>query len=409
MQKYTGTLWNALGSLMYGANSFAMLALVSRVGTVEEIGYFGISFTVAQFLYIVGTLGVSNYQMTDYQERYRFSDYAQSRVFACGLMAVGCIGAILGFQFGREKIVYVVELTVLMALNVVGELYQNLFFQKNRLDLSGSALFYRTLWSFLAFCMILFSTRDIIAAMGLQIAVNLGVTLYYMRRVAPRFLLDQPKETQSEHNTWRTLLRECLPLFGSLLLMNYIISASKFGIEMLMDDTAQGYYNMIFMPVQVINLCSQFIFKPLLNRYAQMLANREIKEFKGLLVRQILIITIFALSCLAMAYWLGTPVLGFLYQKDLSQFKIVLTVTVLGGGIFAVCQLFYYVLVIVRKQKIILSIYVMSSFLSVIITVELINKLGLFGAALSFVLIHIIILCLYVGALFLTLRRYKSA
>ena len=49
-----GTIWNTLGSTMYGANSFIMLALVSRVGTVDQAGYFGIAFTTAQILYIVG-------------------------------------------------------------------------------------------------------------------------------------------------------------------------------------------------------------------------------------------------------------------------------------------------------------------------------------------------------------------
>lgn len=60
------TVWNTLGSTMYGANSFIMLALVSRIGTVEQAGYFSIAFTTAQILYIVGLFGVNTYQMTDY-------------------------------------------------------------------------------------------------------------------------------------------------------------------------------------------------------------------------------------------------------------------------------------------------------------------------------------------------------
>lgn len=44
-----GTIWNTLGSTMYGANSFIMLALVSRVGTVDQAGYFGIAFTTAKY------------------------------------------------------------------------------------------------------------------------------------------------------------------------------------------------------------------------------------------------------------------------------------------------------------------------------------------------------------------------
>ena len=86
-----GVFWNTKGSAAYGANSFIMLALVSRVGTVEQSGYFGIAFTTAQILYIVGLFGVNIFQMTDYQHQYRFSDYAKVKIFSCLLMLGGCV------------------------------------------------------------------------------------------------------------------------------------------------------------------------------------------------------------------------------------------------------------------------------------------------------------------------------
>ena len=61
-----GAIWNTLGSTMYGMNSFLTLAIVSRIANVEETGAFGIAFTTAQILYIVGLLGTNHYQQTDY-------------------------------------------------------------------------------------------------------------------------------------------------------------------------------------------------------------------------------------------------------------------------------------------------------------------------------------------------------
>lgn len=66
---------------MYGLNTFLMLALVSRVGSVEEVGAFGIAFTTAQLMYIVGLFGVSHYQMTDYDKTYSFREYGLLRSF----------------------------------------------------------------------------------------------------------------------------------------------------------------------------------------------------------------------------------------------------------------------------------------------------------------------------------------
>lgn len=396
MKKYKGAIWNTIGSSMYGINSFIMLAMVSRFGTIEQTGSFGIAFTTAQILYIIGLFGVSHYQMTDYQEKYSFKVYSEVRGITIGIMAIGCIFAVTGMNFSGEKLIYTVSLTGLMVINVIGDLYQNLFFQKNRIDLSGASLFYRTFWSLIAFCVVLMFLESVFTAIIIQIAVNLLVTLYYIIKIAPKFI-DSKFLARNHHATKiKDLMIECFPLFISILLMNLYINASKYGIEFLMDDTTQGYYNMIFMPAQVINLCSQFIFKPMLNRYAFLLSERKIKEFYRLLRRQIMLILLFTLCCCVAAYWFGTPILEIIYRKDLSAFTISLVIVVLGGGFFAICQLCYYIFVILRKQKTILEIYLIMIIFVIGITYILIRNMQINGAAISFVLVHVGLLLCYI-------------
>lgn len=393
-----GIFWNTLGSTMYGLNSFLMLALVSRIGSVEEAGAFGIAFTTAQLMYIVGLLGVSHYQMTDYDKTYSFQEYGALRGFSCALMAVGCVLSIRAMDFSGQKALLTILLTLLMMLNVVGDLYQNLFFQNNRLDLSGSALFYRTFWPLVVFAGAYIVTKNLVFAICLQIICNFLVTVYYMVRVAPAFLKSEHRQGNVAGRC-RNLLLECLPLFVSLLLMNLVISASKYGIEFWMDDQAQGYYNMIFMPAQVINLCSQFLFKPMLNQYAVVIHGKQHAQFRKLLGKQAALVIGFALVCCAGAAVLGAPVLGLLYRKDLSGYVVPLVIVVLGGGIFALCQLMYYIFVILRWQKHISCIYSFAAAAAVPITYALIRWGGVSGAALSFAAVHGVILLLYVGIL----------
>ena len=181
--------------------------------------------------------------------------------------------------------------------------------------------------------------------------------------------------------------------------MNLVINASKYGVEFWMDGLAQGYYNMIFMPVQVINLCSQFLFKPFLNQYAKLLQSGERKPFFRLLGKQLSLIGALTVICCAGAYWLGAPVLGALYQKDLHALAMQLTLVVLGGGLFAACQLFYYVLVILRQQKAVLRIYILAAVVSAGLTALLVRQGGLTGAAMSLIAVHILLLLFYIAVL----------
>lgn len=400
-----GAIWNTLGSMVYGANSFIMLAMVSQISTVEQTGCFAIAFTTAQILYIVGLLGVPHYHMTDYEEKYNFIDYASVRIFSILMMAIGCVCVIWGLHYTAEKVTYTIGLTVLMMLNVVGELYQCLFFQKKRLDLSGSALFYRTFFSLILFCAALLVTRNILIAIFVQVLVNFSITLYYACVVARPFL--NQKATLSSNNV-RALIWECFPIFISLLFMNLIINASKFGIEFLLDNETQGYYNMIFMPVQVINMGSQFILKPILNRFAELIYGNQNKKFVILLRQQILLVALFTILCCFATYWWGAPVLGIFYGTDLLRFAFPLTLVVFGGGIFAVCQIYYYIFVILRKQTYILKIYSQALLVAVFITYTMVNHFGLAGAVSSFVVVHIIILSYYVWALY-RIRRGNDA
>lgn len=406
--KLTGALWNTLGSTMYGINSFVMLALVSRFGSVEQAGYFGIAFTTAQILYIVGLFGANIFQMTDYQHQYSFSDYAKVKVISCALMLLGCVSSLLLIGYQPEKATYLVMLVLLMLLNAVGELYQSLFFQNNRLDLSGAALFYRTFWSLFAFTVTILIFQNILLAVLLQTLCNFLITLYYALKIAPPFIMKEPKQADAR-SKMGALLLECTPLFIGMLLMNIMINASKYGIEIFLDDTAQGYYNMIFMPAQVINMCSQFLFKPLLSRYAVLLKENQLSDFRKLLLRQIGLVLAFTSVCCLIAYWLGAPVLGWLYKKDLSMLKNELTMVILGGGVFAACQLFYYIFVILRQQRKILFIYICVFWVSVAVTALLVTRMQLAGAVLSFIVTHVILLVVYIAVVTFVLRRKNHA
>lgn len=392
MLEKKGVLWNALGSTMYGINSFVMLVLVSRIGTVEQAGYFGIAFTTAQMLYFLGVFGVSHYQMTDYTETYSFSDYARLRIFSSVLMMLCCAAAVFGLGFTGEKCAYTISLSILMLLNAIGDLYQCMFFQKNRLDISGAALFFRTLWSLTAFSLSLLISRSIILAVCSQILVNLLVTLYYAIGVAPRYI---SRKAESKKNAVFALARECFPLFISLLLMNLFLSAPKYGIELFSDDAAQGYFSMIFMPVQGINLCSQFVFRPMLGSYSKALRENRIKDFLHILFKQLLFVLGLTLVVAVGAFLFGTPVLGFVYTKDLSSLSLPLALLMLGAGFYACNELFYLIMIMLRRQLLILEIYVLCMVFSAGVIYILVPLLGIMGASLAFLMSQFLLLVSY--------------
>ena len=85
-----GVIWNTLGSGMFAANSVLLLLIVSRVFGVAAAGDFGIAFTTAQILYIIGLFGINHFQMTDYAGQYSFGAYRAAKWITTAAMLAGC-------------------------------------------------------------------------------------------------------------------------------------------------------------------------------------------------------------------------------------------------------------------------------------------------------------------------------
>jgi O-antigen/teichoic acid export membrane protein len=159
----------------------------------------------------------------------------------------------------------------------------------------------------------------------------------------------------------------------------------------MLDETAQGYFALIFMPIFVINLLSQLLFRPILSKCDKSLEARDFGAFRKLIVRQALLIVALTLLAILVVQLVGIPALSWMYGIDLSAVKLELIVVTIGGGFVALCNVGYFLLVMLRKQRDIFIAYSLSLVAAVVSCGVLIAVLGLMGACVGFVLSHILL------------------
>jgi O-antigen/teichoic acid export membrane protein len=392
LHKRQGIVWNALGSVMFAANTFVMVVVVSRTASVATVGCFGIALAIAQLLFNVGLFGVDLFQMTDYQKRYRFADYRWTRLFSCLAMALVCALIVVFGMPEFEKKLFTGLLVAIFLVHAFADLYQGLLFRENRLDLFGQAVFFRVLLMLVAFVLVQMLTREVALALGASLVANiLGAWLWASRRAKPYH--DGRWDMRSDQVS--SILRSCLPLFASSFLMLFIFNASRYGIDWFMDNETQGYFSMIVLPALAINLAGQFIFRPALRDIARLLEAADRRGFLHTLARQAFIVVVLtALAALAMLLF-GIPLLTALYAVDLAGLAAPSALLVVGGGLFALNQLLYSVLVIMRRQMGILLVYGAGALIALLLAAGLIINFGLWGACLAFTLSQLPILVLF--------------
>jgi O-antigen/teichoic acid export membrane protein len=381
---------------MMAANTVILNMLIGHFFDLNEVGMFSLALTTAQVLYSLALFGANDLQMTDYHQRYRFGHYFWVKIFSTVLAAIACLVAILGLKITGAARIYTILLTAFMLVNSFAELYQSMFFQRQRLDLSGKALFYRYLSSTVAFLAVFIGTRSIISACAWMLAVDVLVTIWWIVRYSKAF---RDSGYQLELEKTKRLAQSALPLCLSVLGSLLIVNGPKYLINAYLSDDIQGAYSILFMPVYAINLISQFVFKPFFHRYSQVLQEGR-RPFLRLFVPHALIIGGFAL-CGGIGMWLiGAPMLRILFGQDLSSYRTTMFLFLLSGGALAMKQLLYYIMVILCKQKQVLCNYLVGMAVTLLIGMWFVPRLLVNGAWLSFTAGQVSLLLGYLGILF---------
>ncbi|MCI6887959.1 MAG: lipopolysaccharide biosynthesis protein [Lachnospiraceae bacterium] len=385
-------IWNMIGSFLYAFASMVLTMAVVQIVGDEQGGIFTFAFTTfGQQMFMVAYFGIRPYQITDVENRYTFGDYLGLRMLtsACAL-AIG-IGYILMQGYTPQKAWVVFLMVCYKVIDGFADTYEAEFQRSGRLYLTGKSNAFRTVLSVGCFITALLMTKSLVfasaAAVGAQV---LGVLLFDVAVIGGLDNIDWSWNPAG----CRGLLQSCLLLFLSVFLDFYIFSAAKYAIEGNMNDAAMAVYGAIFMPTSVINLVAGFVIRPFLTKLSYYWEVKEMKAFGGVIGK--IFVVILGLTVLAVggAAVLGIPVLSLLYSNlrdALSECRLALVMIVLGGGFNAWMNLFYYTLVIMKRQRHIFGGYVLVCVTAAVISPQAVRAGGILGGAASYLLLMILL------------------
>lgn len=137
--------------------------------------------------------------------------------------------------------------------------------------------------------------------------------------------------------------------------------------------------------------------------------DKKIRAF----VKKVLLLssTVFLITiiCIVGAYILGIPVLSFLYNTDLSQYKTELLMLLVGGGFLGLSGVLNAAITIMRFQNALLIGYTAVSFLAFLMSERIVQRYEMMGAAVLYTILMAILCVFFVGIFIIgVFRRYKK-
>ena len=403
-------IWNMTGSFFYAFASMVLSFLVLRIAGEEQGGIFSFGFsTVGQQMFLLAYFGIRPFHITDGTNQYRFGDYLHHRYVTCALALLLGAGylACIGYSWQKAQIIF-----LLIAYKVIdgfADVYESEFQRQGCLYLTGRSNTFRTILSVGVFLATLVSGAGLFAACAAAVLGQItGVVLFDI--VVLRELKRVDYGWSAKQGV--SLTASSILLFVSVFLDFYIFSAAKYAIDAHLGDAASGYFNVIFMPTSVINLAAGFVIRPFLTYLTDCWNEHRFSDFKKKLLTIMAVIGGLTVLAVGGTVVLGRPVLALLewllgksYSGTLTALWPAFIMIVLGGGFYAVLNLYYYALVILRRQKLIFGIYTVLTVLAAILAPRLTVALGIFGAAFAYLILMIVMAAGFVGGAWFEIQK----
>ena len=84
-------IWNMAGSISSALISVVLLMIVSRFLSTSDSDVYAYAYSVGNLLVVIGLFQVRNFQATDIEEKYSFSNYFLARFLTLVLMIIATI------------------------------------------------------------------------------------------------------------------------------------------------------------------------------------------------------------------------------------------------------------------------------------------------------------------------------
>lgn len=276
-----------------------------------------------------------------------------------------------------------------------------------RLDISAKIYSFSIILSTAAICI------GLIVRLSLPAALVVGIVLYilvFSLCTRSTFFLVAPAG-QSAFSIKKVLglLKVNFPLCVSASLAIYNGNAPKYHIDAAMDEKAQAVFGYIMMPMFVLYLFNGFILSPIVKELAEIWTNEQYDRFLKKIRNHCLVLMALSLTVLAGGCLVGLPVLSWMYVIDLSAYRNIFMIIMLGGTFYTLSSYFSTLLTTMRRLRPIMGAEILVAAVNVAAGALVAGKFGMTGVAWLYVLVNFISFAIKGTISLMTALKARSA
>ena len=377
-------IWNSIGSFLQSAISPILLIVITRLNGVGDSGLFSFAMSLSVVFWAISLWGGRTYQVSDVKKEFSSGDYIVVRFISSLIVAVFSISFCILSGYDLIKTELIMVLVSFKILESIADSMYGVLQIHNKLYIVGISLTMKSVFGFMLFTLVDILTKNIVYGALSIFIVNIAVVIFYdipwMKHVESVGL------TKKNIMQAGKIMKKTAEVFVVVFLTMFSLNIPRYFLDKYHYDQI-GYFGIMAMPITLLTLFISFVLQPNVVNLSELLKKKKIKEFTKI-VSKIDFIT-FALGILFVvsSYLIGVWVLNTVFGIDINNFRIDLTIMVIGAVANAFVSIYVNLLIILRRFKGQFYTLLVTNILAVVLSIYLIDRLAMLGSVLVFMII----------------------
>ena len=389
-------IWNSIGSFLQSAISPILLIVITRLNGVGDSGLFSFAMSLSVVFWAISLWGGRTYQVSDVKKEFSSGDYIVVRFISSLIVAVFSISFCILSGYDLIKTELIMVLVSFKILESIADSMYGVLQIHNRLYIVGISLTMKSVFGFMLFTLVDILTKNIIYGALSIFIVNIAVVIFYdipwMKHVESVGL------TKKNIMQAGKIMKKTAEVFVVVFLTMFSLNIPRYFLDKYHYDQI-GYFGIMAMPITLLTLFISFVLQPNVVNLSELLKKKKIKEFTKIVSKIDFITFTLGILFVVSSYLIGVWVLNTVFGIDINNFRIDLTIMVIGAVANAFVSIYVNLLIILRRFKGQFYTLLVTNILAVILSIYLIDRLAMLGSVLVFMTISflqaIILLFIY--------------
>ena len=389
-------IWNSIGSFLQSAISPILLIVITRLNGVGDSGLFSFAMSLSVVFWAISLWGGRTYQVSDVKKEFSSGDYIVVRFISSLIVAVFSISFCILSGYDLIKTELIMVLVSFKILESIADSMYGVLQIHNKLYIVGISLTIKSVFGFIIFAIVDILTKNIVYGALSIFLVNIVVVIFYdipwMKHVESVGL------TKKNIMQAGKIMKKTAEVFVVVFSTMFSLNIPRYFLDKYHYDQI-GYFGIMAMPITLLTLFISFVLQPNVVNLSELLKKKKIKEFTKIVSKIDFITFTLGILFIVSSYLIGVWVLNTVFGIDINNFRIDLTIMVIGAVANAFVSIYVNLLIILRRFKGQFYTLLVTNILAVILSIYLIDRLAMLGSVLVFMIISflqaIILLFIY--------------